>query len=188
MHRPGSQLARPWPSRPPRAGMRPSRAGGREPCRGLPRARGDAPTRGCDFPGERASAPRARGCARCHGVGERHAYVSPARGDAPDVDAICTPLEQFAPRARGCTRAVSQQARRQAVPPARAGMNRGPSSRSGFRGRVPRARGDAPLAVLFIVPTPRLRGDEPATDQTDKRVAQGCPADAGMHPENQGQP
>ena len=65
--------------RPARAGVNPSRAYGRSPCRASPRARGDVPGRATAKTTARRSAPRARGCTIKRAANKLKLDVCPAR-------------------------------------------------------------------------------------------------------------
>ena len=188
------------------AGMRRRPIGSLPGSQRLPRARGDAPPsegrQACDG----TAPPRPRGCARESGRTRTATNGSPApagmrplrrasgaprsglpraRGDAPRTTSDTADRLLAPPRPRGC---AADEATIHAIvggSPAPAGMR--PTRRSPGRGcrRLPRARGDAPTAVVQSQPStgapPRPRGCA-GLRAAVSRGAPGSPAPAGMRP------
>src|SRR6185437_395107 len=148
-----------------------------------PRARGDAPGIIPRDATRRMNSPRARGCtlavescdaaavefparAGMHPepkMGKKKSKRIPrARGDAPARGEQGNVIAENSPRARGCTREPARGVHDRREFPARAGMH--PTSRLCRPpiGRIPRARGDAPVLISVYddhgTNSPRARG------------------------------
>ncbi len=110
-----------------------------------------------------------------------------ASGDGPGSSNCCRRRSWAAPRERGWTQNEALLARVEAGCPARAGMDPGAVFRRGQRVWLPRASGDGPCARWCCnsrrPAAPRERGWTPSTGGGLGECL-GCPARAGMDPQN----
>ena len=108
-----------------------------------------------------------------------------ARGDGPSSSASSGRMPEASPRTRGWTRVVDCYALLQRGFPAHAGMDPGCVNPCRRRQRLPRARGDGPLAEgargRRVGASPRTRGWTLVCPLV-ALVATGFPAHAGMDP------
>ena len=176
---------------------------------GLPRARGDQPSRGRWASVQRASSPRARGSTLDTACGAVVMDVFPARaginltrgrrstartslprarGDQPFPWLMAHFEAMSSPRARGSTLQLASDDTIDWVFPARAGINRPPALQRLARSGLPRARGDQPghaCATRGTHGLPRARGDQPlgltvkAGEAKSSPRARGSTAPAG---------
>ena len=119
------------------------------------------------------------------GVSDAQTGLPRARGDAPTCLGSSVLATLAPPRTRGCTLLRGDGQRRMVGSPAHAGMH--PTAALGVQEcpRLPRARGDAPVAawqrIACTAAPPRTRGCTPWL-APESRTVQGSPAHAGMHP------
>ena len=150
------------------AGIGPRPVSGRPRSRSLPRARGDRPRAKAERLLADVSPPRSRGSARRRPAPAARLPVSPAlagigpptpacgmgepglpraRGDRPVPALLAVARTMSPPRSRGSAPHDREGRARGTVSPALAGIGRSRPRGRGLRGRLPRARGDRPIAL-----------------------------------------
>ena len=194
------------PGFPAHAGMDPSPCASLPTPPGLPRTRGDGPLLISQWTAAPKASPHTRGwtlhlpfAARLAAGFPAHAGMDPppagaglgrgglprTRGDGPGKLAVSTCLQRASPHTRGWTRPGHVAVVCDGGFPAHAGMDRRPDRRAGRTGRLPRTRGDGPIAPNRPMPpfeaSPHTRG---WTQNRPKGVDSlwGFPAHAGMDP------
>ena len=176
---------------------------------GLPRASGDGPVTTLTVANGGLVAPRERGWPRLRAALTELAAGCPARAGMAPVHPMLLPLSPWLPRASGdgpcrcapTTTSLRVAPRERGWPhtllkirngqtgcPARAGMAPTYRSCAAISRRLPRASGDGPWKRRWLLPksavAPRERGwPRDAPDLVN--LVLGCPARAGMAPENQ---
>ena len=135
---------------------------------------------GGGFPAHAGMDPRARGG---RAVRPR---LPRTRGDGPPTEVDCARCKQASPHTRGWTRTPAGHPGRHPGFPAHAGMDPSPAASGPARSRLPRTRGDGPLALtLRLLPygaSPHTRGWTLVQAGADLG-APGFPAHAGMDPD-----
>ncbi len=190
------------------AGIDPARAVRRRGSSRLPRMRGDRPFAASVRAARPPAAPHARGstqgsrphrrdppgCPACAGIDPR-ASARPSRrprlprmrGDRPECGVVGQIRTQAAPHARGSTHRDGAGRDRERGCPACAGID--PSSARGSRQarRLPRMRGDRPIAgsvaIVLTPAAPHARGSTFSGESSLHRRV-GCPACAGIDPKS----
>ena len=173
---------------------------------GLPRVRGDRP-RGSARGSERSGAsPRARGSTFVWRGFARHGFGFPAcagidprtlcdcgrssrlprvRGDRPAAAQALGAVPRASPRARGSTHFEAPRLHAIEGFPACAGIDPGPTGTRSRSMRLPRVRGDRPMASNFFLKpglaSPRARGSTRFGRGVESDV-RGFPACAGIDP------
>ena len=191
---------------PAHAGMDPESAERRSWLAWLPRSRGDGPsgcpaysgcdsapplTRGwtldrhrssggsCGSPAHAGMDPRTRATTTASGGLPR------SRGDGPSQRDSAAPVYEAPPLTRGWTPVCAPPVFRNLGSPAHAGMDPRPSCSSGTARRLPRSRGDGPVALQFLgflrQAPPLTRGWTLIARHFAESV-KGSPAHAGMDP------
>ena len=131
------------------------------------------------FPAHAGMDPRPP--ARCRPAGR----LPRTRGDGPAGSRSVTQAAGASPHTRGWTSQIVTPARRSSGFPAHAGMDPYTTRRSGRQARLPRTRGDGPLAAASPVPStwasPHTRGWTHVSHRPPD-LRRGFPAHAGMDP------
>ena len=190
---------------PAHAGMDPCRRRSRARCGGLPRPRGDGPPRSRRGPRMRGAPPPTRGWTPIDAQEHEARLGSPAHAGMDPSPCAPARVTTWLPRPRGDgpwdtdfgnanyaapppTRGWTHARDRVELPggsPAHAGMDRARSRRSGWPSRLPRPRGDGPLALHAVAQPmaapPPTRGWTHARETCTARGI-GSPAHAGMDP------
>ncbi|MFM2406366.1 MAG: hypothetical protein RL223_4246 [Pseudomonadota bacterium] len=186
--------------------MDPCLSGRSQPMRRLPRSRGDGPDSPPSWPAPPTAAPLTRGWTPgqvARGGGRQgcpaHAGMDPAciaprmplgglprsRGDGPGTEVKVGQVWEAAPLTRGWTPWQSQAGGMHTGCPAHAGMDPTCARRRPTRSRLPRSRGDGPIAAGLCAScgtaAPLTRGWTPQ-NRALPQVCKGCPAHAGMDP------
>ena len=200
----------PPPGFPAHAGMDPDQAVRAVPARGIPRTRGDGPSRrralwrgGEDSPHTRGWTPQFRGAVVAVPGFPAHAGMDPrrratrepscriprTRGDGPIGGTLRLCLRGDSPHTRGWTRNAWHRTGQGRGFPAHAGMEPLDAHSHPVRGRIPRTRGDGPAEVDMpsyrLVDSPHTRGWTPAAGRPG-HGDDGFPAHAGMDPGRSG--
>ena len=188
------------------AGMDPRRSLARCEAVRIPRTRGDGPVNGDYIPGVHWDSPHPRGWTRLRPrrSGHHAGFPAPAgmdpfarasavivkriprtRGDGPCPLSWSSSRARDSPHPRGWTRGGGERAERDDGFPAPAGMDPPRPGAGSRRGRIPRTRGDGPVADRDTSGTsgdsPHPRGWTRLVENAEVRLG-GFPAPAGMDP------
>ena len=110
------------------------------------------------------------------------------RGDGPADDPIDLEWSAVAPPTRGWTHLIYRRSRQAYGCPAYAGMDLSPYLPPILSKRLPRLRGDGPVSHAMSAATlpvaPPTRGWTPSRNRTVAGSLNGCPAYAGMDPQD----
>ena len=191
---------------PAHAGMDPAACGRRRRRPGLPRTRGDGPTRTGAGTARTVASPHTRGWTlgradqrSVHRGFPAHAGMDPGRprpgragrrlprtrGDGPELEGVAHGEHLASPHTRGWPRRQGHCAPQRSGFPAHAGMDLPRAATAMRRSWLPRTRGDGPLGgrglAEFVAASPHTRGWTPEVVARARRD-RGFPAHAGMDP------